>query len=136
MSVMKIGSGEPFEAVYGYSRAVRVENQVFVAGTTARAADLEASAYVQARSALAIIASALSEVGAHMDDVVRTVTYVVDLADLDHVAHAHAKVFGATLPAATLVQVSGLAPPTARVEIEVTAVVSSQRGVDPAQTAP
>ena len=136
MSVMKIGSGEPFEAVYGYSRAVRVENQVFVAGTTARSGDLEGNAYVQARSALAIIASALAEVGAHMEDVVRTVTYVVDLADLDHVAHAHAKVFGAALPAATLVQVSGLVPATARVEIEVTAIVSAQRGVDPAQAAP
>ncbi|MDP3853032.1 Rid family hydrolase [Phenylobacterium sp.] len=136
MSVMKIGSGEPFEEVYGYSRAVRVENHVFVAGTTARAADLEGNAYVQARSALAIVASALSEIGAQMGDVVRTVTYVVDLADLDHVARAHAKVFGAALPAATLVQVSGLVPSTARVEIEVTAVISSQTGVDPAKSAP
>jgi len=136
MSVMKIGSGEPFEAIYGYSRAVRVENQVFVAGTTARAADLEGNAYLQARSALAIIASALAEVGAHMDQVVRTVTYVVDPADIDHVTRAHSRVFGAAMPAATLVQVAGLVPATARVQIEATAIISAQRGVDPGEAAP
>ena len=54
---------------------------------------------------------------------VRTVVYVVDMADLEAVARAHCEAFGTVRPASTLVQVAALTPATARVEIEVTAIV-------------
>jgi enamine deaminase RidA (YjgF/YER057c/UK114 family) len=118
-----ISSGYPFEETYGYSRAVRVGDQVFVSGTTARAPHLDGDAYVQMTGAIETVAAALSEVGAELRHVVRTVIYVVDMADVAHVTRAHRQAFGACPPASTLVQVAALTPATARIEIEVTAVV-------------
>lgn len=116
-------SGYPYEDTYGYSRAVRVGEQVFVSGTTARGSALEADAYVQARAVLEIITDALAEAGATLQHVVRTVVYVTDMADAPLVARAHAEGFGAVRPASTLVQVAALTPATARVEFEVTAII-------------
>ena len=95
-----ISSGYAFEDSYGYSRAVRVGNQVFVSGTTARPPQLDGDAYLQARAALALIADALAETGAGMRHVVRTVVYVIDMADTEHVARAHSEAFDSVRPAA------------------------------------
>lgn len=51
-----ISSGYPYEDTYGYSRAVRVGNQVFVSGTTARPPHLDGDTYAQERAALATVA--------------------------------------------------------------------------------
>jgi enamine deaminase RidA (YjgF/YER057c/UK114 family) len=118
-----ISSGYPFEDTYGYSRAVRVGNQVFVSGTTARPPHLDGDAYEQMTGATETVVAALCEVGAELRHVVRTVIYVVDMADVPHIARAHQQTFGAFRPASTLVQVAALTPASARVEIEVTAVV-------------
>ena len=117
-------SGYPYEETYGYSRAVRVGEQVFVSGTTARGEALDGDAYVQAQAVLEIVTDALAQAGAASRHVVRTVVYVVDMADAPLVARAHAECFGTMRPASTLVQVAGLTPATARVELEVTAVVN------------
>jgi enamine deaminase RidA (YjgF/YER057c/UK114 family) len=84
-----ISSGYAFEDVYGYARAVHVGDQVFVSGTTARAAELDGDAYRQMMDAIATVAAALGEAGAELRHVVRTVVYIVDMADADHVARAH-----------------------------------------------
>ena len=120
----KVSSGEPFENVYGYSRAVRVGDHIHVSGTTARSPDLDGDTYRQARAALSIIETALQEVGSSLADVVRTVTYVTDIDDTEVVARAHREVFGDVRPAATLVEVAGLLD-GARVEIEAYAIESS-----------
>jgi len=118
-----ISSGYPFEDEYGYARAVRAGDQVFVSGTTARSPHLEGDAYRQMMGAIAIVAAALGEAGAELCHVVRTVVYVIDMADAHHIARAHGETFGAWRPASTLVQVAALTPASARVEIEVTAVI-------------
>ena len=123
MSRQNIASGYAFEDAYGYSRAVRVGNQVFVSGTTARPSQLGSNAYVQAKAALAIIADALAKTGAGMQHVVRTVAYVIDMADTEHIARAHSEAFDQIRPASTLVQVGALTPASARVEIEATAII-------------
>ncbi|MGJ4997167.1 RidA family protein [Bradyrhizobium sp. HKCCYLS3077] len=120
---LNISSGYPFEDRYGYARAVRVGQQIFVSGTTARGPDLDRDAYVQAQRVIGIIAEALEKAGAELRHVVRTVVYVTDMADIDHVARAHGEAFGTVLPASTLVQVAGLTPANARVEIEMTAII-------------
>jgi enamine deaminase RidA (YjgF/YER057c/UK114 family) len=118
-----ISSGYALEDAYGYARAVRVGNQVFVSGTTARPPELGGDAYAQAKAALMIIADALAQIGAGMQHVVRTVVYVTDMADTQHIARAHSEAFDQIRPASTLVQVGALSPASARVEIEATAIV-------------
>lgn len=124
MKRQNISSGYAYEGTYGYSRAVRVGDHVFVSGTTARLPQLNGDAYIQAGAALETIAAALSEAGADLRHVVRTVVYVRDMADAPSVARAHSETFGSVRPASTIVEVSGLTPAEARVEIEVTAIVA------------
>ena len=123
MTRTNFSSGYPFEDAYGYARAVRVGSQVFVSGTTARGQHLDGDAYTQMMAAIATVAVALAGAGAELRHVVRTVVYVLDMADVDQIARAHHETFGATRPASTLVQVAGLTPASARAEIEVTAVI-------------
>lgn len=132
-----ISSGDPFEDVYGYSRAVRVGNTVHVSGTTAQDPFVEGcDAYTQATSAIGIITEALESAGAKLSSVVRTVTYVTSMSDSDQVARAHLEAFGDARPAATIVEVSALDHPSRLVEIEVYAIVDeSARGDLPANPA-
>jgi enamine deaminase RidA (YjgF/YER057c/UK114 family) len=71
-----------------------------------------------------LVAAALTQAGTELRHVVRTVVYVVDMADAALVARAHAEAFGRIRPAGTLVQVAGLTPATALVEIEATAIIA------------
>jgi enamine deaminase RidA (YjgF/YER057c/UK114 family) len=119
-----ISSGGPYEAPYGYSRAVRIGNQVHVAGTCAQPPNVDGvDAYGQAVDALTTISAALAEAGASVADVVRTRLYVIDINDTDAVLRAHGEVFGEIRPAATLVQVVALIDPKLLVEIEAYAVI-------------
>ena len=120
---LNIASDSLFEPVYGYSRAVRIGDQVHVSGTTARVDRLDGDTYEQAIDALAIIRTALERAGARIEDVVRTVVYVIDMADAYLVARAHREVFGNVMPASTLVQVAALLQPNMRIEIETYAVI-------------
>jgi enamine deaminase RidA (YjgF/YER057c/UK114 family) len=124
MTRQNISSGGPYEAPYGYSRAVRVGNQVHVAGTCAQPPNVEGvDAYSQAVDALDTMAKALSEAGASMANVVRTRIYVVNINDTDGVLRAHGEKFGDIRPTATLVQVVALIDPNLLVEIEAYAII-------------
>ncbi|WP_121066146.1 RidA family protein [Chachezhania antarctica] len=118
-----ISSGYEYEDEFGYSRAVRAGNFVFVSGTTARQPHLKGDAYVQAQAALETISQALQKADASLQDVVKTVIYVRDMADAPLIARAHSESFDTFRPVSTLVEVSRLTPEEARVEIEVTAII-------------
>jgi len=124
-----VSSGTRWESAYGYSRAVRVGNLVFVAGTTAVDADGDVvgpdDPYRQARFVYAKIGDALAEAGASLEDVVRVRTFVTDIERWTEVARAQGEVFADIRPAATLVQVSALVDPRLLVEIEVDAVAAT-----------
>lgn len=119
-----ISSGGAYEDVFGYSRAVAVDNQIHVSGTCASAEYENADAYEQASAALATISSALDKVGASFADVVRTVVYLTDIKDADLVAKAHSEAFDSIRPASTLIQVSSMIRGWQKVEIEVYAIVT------------
>lgn len=119
----RVRSGYPSEVEYGYSRSIRVGNHVWVSGTTARGDDLSRDTAGQFAAALSLVADALTEAGATLDDVVRSTVYLRDLADADAITALHRQAFATALPASTLIEVSRLSPETSRVEIEVTAVV-------------
>jgi enamine deaminase RidA (YjgF/YER057c/UK114 family) len=121
----RITSGAAFEERVGYSRAVRVGNQVWVSGTAPIMpgdADPPAGAYDQARVCLEIIERALAEAGCSLDDVVRTRIFVTDAALIGEVGRAHAEAFGRARPATTGI-VSALLDPRWLVEIEAEAVI-------------
>jgi enamine deaminase RidA (YjgF/YER057c/UK114 family) len=122
-----ISSGAPWEASYGYSRAVVVANRVFVSGTAPvmpEGLDPPADAYGQARRCLEIILAALAEAGASPGDVVRTRIYLTRSEDFDDAYRAHGEVFGATRPATAGVVVAALLDPRWLVEIEADAIIS------------
>ncbi len=120
-----ISSGGPWEAAAGYSRAVVVGDDCFVAGTTDAGPD-GASLHPddmggQARAALEIIARALTEAGFSLADVVRTRMFVTVIGRAGEVLAVHGEVFRDVRPAATIVEVSALLDPSLLVEIEVDA---------------
>ena len=119
----RASSGSPFEPVIGFSRAIRAGSRVLVSGTGPVWPDgsCDPDPEVQARRCFEIAEVALDELGATLDDVVRTRMYLLDAADSEAVGRAHAALFGDTRPAATMVVVVGLLDPRWRVEVEVEA---------------
>jgi len=125
----RTSSGSPWEAAVGYSRAVRVGKYVHVAGTTgidASGRPVSDDPYEQARRALEIIRSALEELGATLEDVVRTRIYVTNIDDWERVGKAHGECFANVRPASTMVEVSRLINPGILVEIEADACVGER----------
>jgi enamine deaminase RidA (YjgF/YER057c/UK114 family) len=122
----RVSSGSPLEPEIGFSRAVRVGSQVWVAATAAIWPDghVDPDVGVQAERCLAIIGAALREAGGGLDDVVRTRVYLVDRDDVGAVAAVHGRAFGEVRPATGFILVAGFIDPRWRVEIEADAIVS------------
>jgi enamine deaminase RidA (YjgF/YER057c/UK114 family) len=125
MQRLNISSGTPWEPIVGYSRAVRIDNHVWVAGTTASdsAGNVVAkgNAAEQTRYILTKIDNALREAGASLADVVRTRVYVTNIAEWEAIGRVHGEFFGKIRPASAMVQVAKLIDPEHLVEIEVDA---------------
>ena len=121
-----VSSGAAFEDRVGYSRAVRVGDQVWVSGTAPIMpgdADPPDDAFEQAGICIGIIERALAEAGATLDHVVRTRIYVTSADDIDAVGRAHRDGFGNARPATTGI-VTELLDPRWLVEIEAEAVIA------------
>ncbi len=111
----------PYEPIIGFSRAVRIVNQVHVSGTGPVGAD-QADPATQTERCLTLIATVLKEAGSSIEHVVRTRLYLTHLEDWEEIGRIHGKFFSITLPAATMVVVASLLNPDWRIEIEVEAV--------------
>jgi len=133
-SRIRVSSGTKWEPIVGYSRVLRVENIVHVAGTTAT--DSEGNivgvgdAKAQAHKTLENIRIALQAVGASLSDVVRTRIYVTDISKWEEIGRVHGEYFKDIKPVTTMVEVSRLINPDMILEIEAEAILNSKKEVN------
>ena len=119
----------PYEAAYGFSRAVRVGDRIIVAGTAPVEPDGSSTpgdAAAQAHRCFAIILAAIEELGGSAADVVRTRMYITDPADADAIGAVHGEIFRNVRPASTMVVISALLRPEWRIEIEAEALLEHE----------
>lgn len=123
---LRATSGSPYEATFGFARAVKAGNRIIVAGTGPVEPDgstTPGGAAEQAERCCAIIVTAIEELGGTAADVVRTRMLLTDPADQDAVGEVHARFFGGARPAATMAGAAWLCRPEWKVEIEAEAVL-------------
>ena len=114
MSVIRLGSGSPWEGIVGYSRVVVRGDAAWVSGTTSMVDGAVAhpgDAGAQTRQALTIVRQALERAGFTLADVVRTRMFVTDISRWEEIGRVHGEFFGDVRPASSMVHVAGLVDP-------------------------
>jgi reactive intermediate/imine deaminase len=118
------GQAEP---ISHYTDAVRAGNLLFVSGCIAVDANGRLvggdDVVEQARQGLRNVGAVLAAAGAGFGDVVKVTVYLTDTGDRAAIDTVRREVFGSARPASTLVEVSALAVPGAKVEIDAVALV-------------
>ncbi len=121
----KYSSGQKWEAIVGYSRALKVGSRIYVTGTTATDENGnvvgEDDPYAQTVQIIRNIETALSALDATLENVVRTRMFVTDISRWEEYGKAHGEFFREIMPATTMVEVSNLIDPKMLIEIEADA---------------
>ncbi|MEJ7561649.1 MAG: RidA family protein [Ilumatobacteraceae bacterium] len=121
----RVSSGSPFEESVGFSRGVRVGDQIAIAGTAPIWPDgeVDPDPLIQARRCWEIVLAALHDLGGTPADAIRTRTYLTS-ADVEAAAaQAHGEIFADIRPASTMLVVATLLDPRWKIEVELDAVV-------------
>jgi enamine deaminase RidA (YjgF/YER057c/UK114 family) len=113
-----------------WSNCLVIGNQVFIAGLVARGAsfdsDIETTdAYEQTVAVFAKMKHLMEEAGGCIDDVVKLLIYLTDMNDRDAVWKARREVFSGDYPVSTLIEISKLARPELKVEIEAIGILGA-----------
>mgnify|MGYP001163882147 CR=1 FL=1 len=123
MNYEKYSTNTTWEALAGFSRAIKVNNTVYTSGTTVTEEDLQNGVVTmeeQSLRCLEIIEDTLKYFNATKEDIVQTRIYIDD-DDWEQAAISHKKFFGDLNPANTLVK-AGIIGDGLKVEIEAIAV--------------
>ena len=121
-------AGQP-EPISHYTDAVRVGDLLFVSGCV----PIDAGGGLvggddvveQARQTFANVGAVLAAAGSSFADVAKVTIFLTDVDDRTKINPVRQEVFGEARPASTLVEVSRLAMPGAKIEVEAVAVVGT-----------
>jgi reactive intermediate/imine deaminase len=112
-----------------YTDAVRTGELVFVSGCVPIDAHGRLvggdDVVAQARQTLTNVGRVLAAAGGSFADVAKVTVYLTDIDDRPRIDPVRREFFGDVRPASTLVEVSRLAVPGARIEIDAVAVLRS-----------
>ena len=120
------GQAEP---ISHYTDAVQAGELLFVSGVVPVDAEGQLvggdDVVAQARAVFENMRAILAAAGCSFSDVVKVTLFLTDIDDRPLINPVRQEVFGETRPASTLVEVSALAIPGARIEVEAVALVPS-----------
>ena len=120
--IIKYSTGTKWETFTGYSRAIKIGNEIITSGTTST--DEYGNIvgindpYMQTKVIIEKAEKILKELGAELKNVIKTVIYITDISRWEEVGQAHGEFFGTVRPVTTLVEIKGLVVPEMLVEIE------------------
>lgn len=112
-----------------WSNCKVVGDQFFISGMTAH--DLEGgltggpAMYDQAKQCFIKIRHLVEAAGGKMNDIVKVNIFVTDIKEREDVWRARAEFFTGDFPVSTLVQISALATPALKVEIEAVGFIGA-----------
>ena len=117
------------EPISHYTDAVVAGELLFISGLVGVDRDGalvgEDDVVAQTRQVFENMRTVLAEAGCRFEDVVKVTVYLTDVDDRPKINPVRKEVFGDARPASTLVEVSRLAVPGAKVEIEAVALIPS-----------
>jgi enamine deaminase RidA (YjgF/YER057c/UK114 family) len=121
------GTGSVWEQTLGYSRAVLVDNTLFISATAASGPDgiVGEDFYSQTKYILEKLGAVLEDAGFSYEDVVQSKLYLTDISKWEDAGRAHGEVFGEIRPTLALVHVLPFLDPEMLVEIELVAQKSA-----------
>ncbi|WP_314324323.1 RidA family protein [Paenarthrobacter ilicis] len=117
------GSGSVWEQTLGYSRAVQVDNTLYISATAASGENVIVGDdfYSQTAFILEKLGTVLKDAGFSYEDVVQSKLYLTDISKWEDAGRAHGEVFGDIRPTLSLVHVLPFLDPQMLVEIELVA---------------
>lgn len=118
------GSGSSWEKTLGYSRAVQVNDTLYISATSAAGPDgtvVGEGFYDQSAYILSKLEAVLAEAGFSFADVVQSKIYLTDIGAWEEAGRAHGEVFGEIRPTMALVHVLPFLDAAMKVEIELVA---------------
>lgn len=126
----EIRVSELHEPISHYTDAVRFGDVLFISGCTGTGTNYEVvgadDVAVQTRQALTNMGRILEAAGASFADVLKVTVYLTDIDDREKINPVRKEFFGDSRPASTLIEISKLAFPGAKVEIEAVACLNAR----------
>jgi enamine deaminase RidA (YjgF/YER057c/UK114 family) len=127
MKRINLSSGSKWENIVGYSRAIKIGNTIEVSGTvsTDHSGEIvgEGDEYLQTKFILMKLENTLGQLGAKLENVVRTRIYCTNIKNWEKIGKAHSEIFAEIKPVTTMVEVSKLIDDKYLIEIEATAIL-------------